>query len=119
MAPFVLMFLLLVATVWSAGAQQQAPSARAPQNECAEAAFKKYIQAGLALSEKELAALAALRPTMQLTIARRRLQEDFCAEFTSCVMTDVPPEAAALRRSLAFDTCLRDEVLEEYEAHRK
>jgi hypothetical protein len=58
------------------------------QNECAKSAFTDYLKAGLALSQQEGAALSALQPTIEITIARRRLQEQFCLRFAGCVFPD-------------------------------
>lgn len=55
------------------------------QIKCATVAFTAYIQSDLVLSQKEGAALSALQPTMTLTIARRQLQEQFCAQFAGCL----------------------------------
>jgi hypothetical protein len=115
-----LTLLLVLSAIGAAKAQEKTPTAKqAGENQCTTTAFKSYLQAGLALSERESAAILALRPTMQLTIERRRLQESFCQEFVQCLVPDVSPEYRALRQSQFFETCLRDEVLEQYEAHPK
>ena len=84
------------------------------QNECAKQAFTDYLKAGLVLSQKESAALSALQPTMEITIERRRLQEEFCLRFAGCVFPNRTSQSLALQYSLAFESCLRDEVQEQY-----
>jgi hypothetical protein len=106
---------LLIASVgFSKGEEQEIPNARhTAQNPCARDVFLRYIQDGLEITKQEAAAITALRPTMEFTIAQRRLQEDFCAQFARCVFPDT--EQSALKYSMAFESCLRDEVLEQYE----
>jgi hypothetical protein len=84
------------------------------QNECASSALTDYVKAGLALSQQEGAALSALQPTIEITIARRRLQEQFCLRFAGCVFPDRTSQSLSLQYSLAFESCLKDEVQEQY-----
>lgn len=85
------------------------------QNECATSAFKDYVKAGLVLSQQEGAALSALQPTIEITIARRRLQEQFCLRFAGCAFPDRTSQSLSLQYSLAFKSCVKDEVQEQYE----
>jgi hypothetical protein len=84
------------------------------RNQCAEAAFVEYLHAGLALSQASSA--DPFKPTIEFTIARRRLQEKFCLQFATCVFPVQSNQSLALQHSLAFESCLRDEVHEQYDA---
>ena len=50
--------------------------------------------------------------SVEATIAHRRLEEEFSLRFVRCVLDD----ENSLRFTSAFDTCLRDEALEKYNA---
>jgi hypothetical protein len=78
-----------------------------PQNACGVAAMTDYTKANLALMQQSSPALS-----VEATIAQRRLEEEFCLRFVRCVLDD----ENSLRFTSAFDTCLRDEALEKYDA---
>ena len=73
-----------------------------PQNVCGVAATTDYTKANLALMQQSSPAMS-----VEATIAQRRLEEEFCLRFVRCVL---------VRFTSAFETCLRDEALEKYDA---
>jgi hypothetical protein len=77
------------------------------QNACGTAAMTEYNRANLALLQQGTPLMS-----VEATIAQRRLEEDFCLRFVRCVLSD--PNSLQFRS--AFDTCLRDEALEKYDA---
>jgi hypothetical protein len=83
------------------------------QKECAVAAFSTYNKALIALLQQD-ASMPPLHSTVELTIARRRLQEQFCLQFARCNFSDTTNKFFAVEYSKAFNSCVRDEVLEEY-----
>jgi hypothetical protein len=72
------------------------------------AAMTDYTKANLALMQQGSPAMSV----EATTIAQRRLEEEFCLRFVRCVLDD----ENSLRFTSAFDTCLRDEALEKYDA---
>ena len=119
-----LLWLLAVAIVlagvaiWRAGVLSKgpglSPTARdVAQNQCAYGAFINYQKAQIALGQQQ--GSQPLRSVDQV-IARRRLQEQFCFQFARCTLPVGTPEARSLALETLFSTCLRDEVLEEYDA---
>jgi hypothetical protein len=46
----------------------------------------------------------------------RRLQEQYCQRFARCLFDPGGDDVAALSYASAFDSCLRDETLEHYDA---
>jgi hypothetical protein len=86
------------------------------QNECSITAYKKYLENKTALKEANNSDPFSFL-SIEKTIAKRRLQEQFCSEFVSCVL-EKPEDAslAAVVDAARFDSCLRDEALEEYDA---
>ena len=83
------------------------------QNECVASVFAIYNQATLAL----LAEQAKISPiaTSEFLIARRRLQENYCAKFARCAVPTQPTQVTAMEYSMAFGSCLRDETREQYD----
>jgi hypothetical protein len=76
-------------------------------------AFSGYIRAKLALSQQQG---AAPLPSIDQTITGRRLQEQFCLQFSKCLLSGVNDQLLALQFVASFDSCLKDEMLEEYDA---
>jgi hypothetical protein len=97
--------------------KQRPPTARElAQNECSVTAYKKYLENQTALTKANDSDPFSFL-SIEKTIAKRRLQEQFCSEFVSCVSEK--PEVASLAAVIdaaRFDSCLRDEMLEEYDA---
>jgi len=54
--------------------------------------------------------------SVEKTIEERRLQEQYCQRFARCLFDSGADEVAALSYASAFDSCLRDETLEHYDA---
>jgi hypothetical protein len=106
--------LVLIFETVPARKPAQPPTARQiAQSECATRAYQAYLKDQLSLSKpKDVAKLLSV----ENAIAKRRLQERFCLEFTQCVVTDRTSQSYALQQGSAFDSCLRDEALEEYDA---
>ena len=99
--------------------QQQKPPAstatkNTPQNECAVAATVDYNNANLALLQPGLQNPDLLM-SVEREISKRRLQEQFCQRFAKCLI-DPNNQSFDLLYGAAFHSCLRDEVLEEYDA---
>jgi hypothetical protein len=98
---------------------QHAPPARPTareraQNQCAAAAFGDYNKATLALFQAQ--GTSAL-PSIEQIVTKRRLQEQYCLRFAKCTLTtNTIPQLVAMEYSTSFDSCLRDEALEEYDA---
>jgi phosphopantetheinyl transferase len=83
------------------------------RNECAQRAFTSYVTANNSLLQQQG---AAPLQSVEMTIAQRRLQEQFCLQFARCLFPDPSNEAVVLPYTAAFGSCLRDEALEKYDA---
>jgi hypothetical protein len=81
------------------------------QKECAVQAYTYYIKTNLVLLQQQAAA-----PSVENTVAERRLQEQYCLQFARCLFPEPTSQLIALQHAIAFDGCLRDEVLEKYDA---
>jgi hypothetical protein len=55
------------------------------KKECAVAAFTDYNKRLLALLQDQTKQLLALQSTVKITMARRRLQEQYCMQFAGCL----------------------------------
>jgi hypothetical protein len=86
------------------------------QNECSVTAYKKYLENQTALTKANDSDPFAFL-SIEKTIAKRRLQEQLCSEVVGC-LSEKPEDAslAAVVDAARFDSCLRDEALEEYDA---
>jgi hypothetical protein len=89
---------IMLAGILAADAQ------RGSSNVCATAAFQEYNRMNLALLQ------SAPFKTMEIAIAQRRLQEQFCARFVACLHGDT----SKLPAQLEFSRCLEDEAKEQY-----
>jgi hypothetical protein len=74
---------------------------------CVTAAMSDYLKANNALVQQTATVMS-----VETTIAQRRLQEEYCLRFVRCSLDD--PNSAIFR--VQFDSCLKDEALEKYEA---
>ena len=93
------------------------PTARElAQNECSVTAYKKYLEDQTALTKATNSDPFAFL-SIEKTIAKRQLQEKFCSEFVSC-LSEKPEDAslAAVIDATRFNSCLKDQALEEYDA---
>ncbi len=92
-----------------------AATADTPQarKECSVAAMITYNKATLELLQQQQET-KLFYPTIEMMVARRRLQEQFCLQFVQCNFPDVSNQTLAVEYSIAFDNCLRDEAREEY-----
>ena len=88
------------------------------QNKCLEAPYLTYIKGVGALAKQSSDLLGKLQPTTAVTIAKRRLQEDFCQQFAACVVKGNQRRTAALEASLSFKKCLMDEAKQEVDEDR-
>jgi hypothetical protein len=83
------------------------------QNECAYTAAVNYNQANLALLQQQGSAPLM---SVETAIAQRRLQEQFCQQFSRCLYPDPNNQSLTLPYLAAFLSCLEDEALEKYDA---
>jgi hypothetical protein len=90
-----------------------------PDNPCAEAVFKKYLQAKATLTNEELREDTALQPTMDTFIENRRLEESFCMEFVACSPPEGDIKFRASLQSIAFEKCVEDEAKDDKETDDK
>jgi hypothetical protein len=93
----------------------------APQNECAYNATVEYTRDSLALLNNEIARFtqppnAPAGLSVASTVARRRLEEQYCLKFATCLLPDATVPLHDMQLASASDSCLRDEALEEYDA---
>ena len=79
-------------------------------------ASQAYLKDKLALlpQPEDVAKLKFL--SIENTIAKRRLEERFCLQFVQCVVDDPASQLSAPGQAAAFDRCLRDETLDDYDA---
>lgn len=106
--------LILVMVSMSTKRPASTPTAhQIAQNECADMAFSNYIKAKFALSQQQG---ATPLPSVEQTIAGRRLQEQFCLQFSRCLLSGANDQLFAVQYAASFGSCLRDEVLEGYDA---
>jgi hypothetical protein len=94
------------------------PPTSARYSQCAEAAFTSYLKTNLALSQQR----QELIPSVPSIIAHRRRQEQFCLQFARCILAEEAKDLSEAENfvplvfATTFDSCLRDEALEEYGA---
>jgi hypothetical protein len=103
----------------NAAEKQQTRSTNPPQaaqNDCATRATQTYLRDQLALMPKPEDVPKLKFLSIETTIAKRRLEERYCLQFARCVVTDPSAPLFALQQASAFDSCLRDEALEDYDA---
>jgi hypothetical protein len=81
-----------------------------PKNECAYSAAVQHNNAKLVLSQ------AATGLSVASTVAERRLEEQFFVKFATCLLPDPTASLYDLQFASVFDSCLRDEALEKYDA---
>jgi hypothetical protein len=106
---------LVIVAVQSIPAQKPSPvTENTPQIECAINAKVQYVNAQIALMPQSVD--VANRLSVSSTIARRRLQENYCLQHALCLLPDPTVQLYALQLAAVFDNCLRDEALEEYDA---
>jgi hypothetical protein len=98
------------------GQKPPVPAARkqTPQNQCAVDATLDYNKANLALWEQRKQSPAAML-SVETEIMQRRLQEQYCQRFAGCLV-DANDQSNSMMYGTVFSSCLRDEVLEEYDA---
>ena len=90
-------------------------SKEAALNECSVQAYNKYLQLQTALTNAEGSdPLSSL--SIQRVLATRRVQEQFCLELTHCNSENLENKSASLAEAAMFDSCLRNETLEQYDA---
>jgi hypothetical protein len=99
--------LLAIAAHAQSTPQSPRGSPRTAEGACGVAAMTEYLKANLALMQQGSPLMS-----VEAIIAQRRLQEQYCLRFVRCVVSD----QTSLRYITAFDSCLRDEALEKYDA---
>ena len=72
---------------------------------CGVAAKADYIKEDLALMKQET-------PTVEVTIAHRRLEEQYCLRLTRCFLAD----ETSIRFKETFQSCIHDQDLEKHDA---
>ena len=102
----VLMAIALLALATPARAESDSKKDRA-EDACTAAAMSDYVKANNALVQQTATVMS-----VETTIAQRRLQEEYCLRFVRCSLDD--PHSATFR--VQFDSCLKDEALDKYEA---
>jgi hypothetical protein len=80
---------------------------------CEHAALQDYVDT----SQKTLGHLQ-VTDVLESTIARRRLEENYCLLIARCEVGDVSNNDRKLDFGLAFDTCLQEEENERRELSR-
>jgi hypothetical protein len=96
--------------------KQTPPTAKEmAQNECSLAAYKKYLQGQFTLNTPNASDPLSILSVERVT-AKRRLQEQFCLEFVRCLSEKPENDSSAVVEATRFDTCLKNETLEEYDA---
>ena len=86
------------------------------QNECSLAVYKNYLRNQLAITKpSETDPLSFL--SVEKTVAKRRLQEQFCLDFVRCLPKESDDASlTAMVEATRFDNCLKGEALDEYDA---
>jgi hypothetical protein len=97
--------------------KQTRPTAQqAAQNECSVTAYKKYTLDKLAITNSNASDPLSI-VSVDKILAKRRLQEQFCLEIVRCNPEKArDASVASVSEAVMFDSCLRDEMLEEYDA---
>ncbi len=76
------------------------------QNACAEAAFNEYNRQNLAILTSPAAVPVK---SVELIVAQRRLQEQYCLKFAMCTVGDPDNKSLDLSFRAAFSHCISDE----------
>jgi hypothetical protein len=84
--------------------------AQSAANACAAAALEDYTRQRVALSQSPDALPIA---SVEMAIAERRLQEQFCLKYVTCMVGDPSNRSLDLPFRAEFSTCLRREAEEE------
>jgi len=93
--------------------------AQIAQNQCGERVLLSYSRGEAALAKQTSDLILKFQPTIEVTIAKRRLQEDFCRQFVECISKPNPSPTAALEASMSFEKCLMDEEKQEVDEDRE
>jgi hypothetical protein len=79
-----------------------------PKTACMTAALMDYTRADLALSQREASPVG----TVEGTIARRRLQEQYCLRSTRCLIGEPTSQITGMTFAVEFEKCLDEEAAE-------
>jgi hypothetical protein len=101
-----LMAMTLSALATPAVAESDSKKERT-EDACAAAAMTDYVKANDALVQQTATVMS-----VEATIAQRRLQEEYCLRFVRCSLDDQNSAIFGVQ----FDSCLKDEALEKYDA---
>jgi hypothetical protein len=82
------------------------------QIECVQAALSNHVTGLQALQSKDKENFPFML-SVERTIANRRLQEQYCMQFTQCIFPT--EDVGSLNFGIAFGDCLEDEVRDQYE----
>lgn len=86
------------------------------QSECSATAYKQYSLNKLAITNPNASDPLSIFSVDKI-LAKRRLQERFCLEYVRCNPEKTTDDAVTLvSEAVMFDSCLKDEMLEEYDA---
>ena len=103
-----LMLMAIALSILAAPAMTESNSKNErAEDACVTATMSDYRKANNALVQQTGTVMS-----VETTIAQRRLQEEYCLRFVRCSLDD--PNSAIFR--VQFDSCLKDEALEKYEA---
>ncbi len=103
-----LMLMAIALSILAAPAMAESDSKNErAEDACVTATMSDYRKANNALVQQTGTVMS-----VETTIAQRRLQEEYCLRFVRCGLDD--PNSAIFR--VQFDSCLKDEALEKYEA---
>jgi hypothetical protein len=110
--------LVVVAVLAFNPIPRQKPTLHTPQqaaeNDCATQAYQDHLKEQAAERPDATIDVSKLL-SIESTLARRRRQEHFCLRFAQC-LADPNDRAVEVITASYFNSCLRDEALEEYDA---
>jgi hypothetical protein len=101
-----LMAITLSALATLAKAESESKKERT-EDACVTAAMTDYVKTNDALVQQTATVMS-----VEATIAQRRLQEEYCLRFVRCSLDDQNSAIFGVQ----FDSCLKDEALEKYDA---
>jgi hypothetical protein len=98
----------IAATTLIAGQGEQTALAANDKTQpaCAAAALTDYTRATVALMQQSPIL------SVEATISKRRLEEQYCLRSTRCLMGEATNAATGMAFAAKFSTCLREEALE-------
>ena len=101
------MLMAITLSALATPAMAESDSKKEQTEDCATAAMTDYVKANDALVQQTATVMS-----VEATIAQRRLQEEYCLRFVRCSLDDQNSAIFGVQ----FDSCLKDEALEKYDA---